>query len=167
MHRLLSILPTLFLLAACGGPPPVDPAQPLMRASFPRGGVVDVIRIETRDSLPLRAAELVAPDGTTTSATSLDAVRSPQMSGGQQTARGAWLGSRFDQNNVALPNAAADATYRSETQVLLMVSSADIPLPDPVVYRRDWANYRIRLSFAAGGGRLDTREIAAPQPPPG
>ena len=48
-----------------------------------------------------------------------------------------------------MPNG-ADATYRSETQVLMMVSTADIPLPDPVVYRRDWANYRIRLGFDAG-----------------
>jgi hypothetical protein len=167
MRRLLSILPCLLLLAACdGGPPPISPAQPVMQASFPRGGIADVIKIDTRDALPLRAAELVAPDGTRTPATALDAVRAPRVSGGQQTLKSPWLNSRFDEEPVALPNG-ADATYRSETQVLVMVSTADIPLPDPVVYRRDWANYRIRLGFDAGNGRLETREIAAPAPPPG
>jgi hypothetical protein len=46
------------------------------------------------------------------------------------------------------------------------VSTADIALPDPVAYRRDWARYRIRLVFGTAPGELETREIAAPEPPP-
>jgi hypothetical protein len=46
------------------------------------------------------------------------------------------------------------------------VSTADIPLPDPVAYRRDWRKYRIRLTFGTLPGEIETHEIAAPEPPP-
>ena len=47
-----------------------------------------------------------------------------------------------------------------------MLSTAEITLPDPVAYRRDWAGYKIRLGFAAGGSQLQIRVIGAPAPPP-
>jgi len=50
---------------------------------------------------------------------------------------------------------------------LLMVSTAEITLPDPVAYRRNWQNYHIRVSFGAGDNQADVRDIAAPEPPPG
>jgi hypothetical protein len=65
-----------------------------------------------------------------------------------------------------VPGAQIDPTVRSRNTLRLMVSTADIPLPDPVAYRRDWEKYRVRLSFGLGGGELDVREIAAPTPPP-
>ena len=52
-------------------------------------------------------------------------------------------------------------------QLLAMVSRADIPLPDPVAYRRDWRNWRIRLGFGTPPEELQTFEIPAPEPPPG
>jgi hypothetical protein len=171
MRRLLSLLPCLVLLACSNytfdlGPPPAAPADELMRASFPRGGVTNVIRIDVRDPLPLRAAELVAPDGVITAASSLDAVRAPQASSGQETQKAPWLNSRFDQDNPVLPNGAPMAAFRTDTQTLLMLSTAEITLPDPVAYRRDWAGYKIRLGFAAGGSQLQIRVIGAPAPPP-
>ena len=48
-----------------------------------------------------------------------------------------------------------------------MVSNASIPLPDPVAYGRDWRSYRIRLSFGDPPGEVETRELDAPEPPPG
>ncbi|HEX6442374.1 MAG TPA: hypothetical protein VF007_09330, partial [Stellaceae bacterium] len=60
----------------------------------------------------------------------------------------------------------ANATLRSQTRLLTTVSSATIPLPDPVAYRRDWTRYRLRLSFGTPPGAVETREIAAPEPPP-
>jgi hypothetical protein len=51
-------------------------------------------------------------------------------------------------------------------QVLAVLSQAEIPLPDPIAYRRDWANYRVRLSFGIAPGEIETREIPAPAPPP-
>src|SRR5208282_198658 len=46
-------------------------------------------------------------------------------------------------------------------------ATAPIPLPDPVEYRRDWRNYRIRLSFGNSPDEVETREVTAPEPPPG
>ena len=37
-----------------------------------------------------------------------------------------------------------------------MVSRADIPLPDPVAYRRDWRDWRVRLTFGTPPGELET-----------
>jgi hypothetical protein len=45
-----------------------------------------------------------------------------------------------------------------------MTASAEISLPDPVLYRRDWQHYKIRLTFG-GTGTPDIRELAAPAPP--
>ena len=47
-----------------------------------------------------------------------------------------------------------------------MVSRAEIPLPDPVAYRRDWRDWRIRLTFGTPPSDVTTTEIAAPEPPP-
>jgi hypothetical protein len=55
---------------------------------------------------------------------------------------------------------------RSQVQVLAVLSQAEIPLPDPVAYRRDWATYRVRLTFGTPPSELESREVAAPAPPP-
>ena len=68
---------------------------------------------------------------------------------------------------LALPNAQAGAALYSNQQLLAMVSRADIPLPDPVAYRRDWRDWRVRLAFGTPPGELQTFVIAAPEPPPG
>ena len=67
---------------------------------------------------------------------------------------------------LALPNAHAGAALYSNQQLLAMVSRADIPLPDPVAYRRDWRDWRVRLTFGTPPGELETLVIAAPEPPP-
>jgi len=165
MRRLLMIVPSLFVLAACAdAPPPAAGPQPGVRASFPPGSVVNVIRIDALDPAPLRKAALIAPDGTATEATSLDVDANPQTLGGQYSLRDPW---RNAMGNVTdpLPNGTIDPVVRSRTQLLLTISTADIALPDPVAYRRDWANYKIRLSFAGPGQQPETRDIPAPQPP--
>ena len=58
------------------------------------------------------------------------------------------------------------AALQGQEQLLAMVSNAQISLPDPVAYRRDWANYRIRLTFGTPPGAIETQEIPAPAPPP-
>ena len=79
MSRRRSILSILWfiLLAACGdsGPAPVPSDQ--IRASFPRGGVVDVIEVDTVNHLPLRSAALIAPDGQVTQTSYLAVNPSP------------------------------------------------------------------------------------------
>lgn len=168
MRRCLMILPSLLLLAACiGGPPPAPLPQQSVRASFPPHGIANVIRIEAVDSLPLRSAELVAPDGTATKAQWLDVSANPQTIGGQRALSDPWRTGVLSANGInPLPSGPVDTAYRSETQLFLTISTAEIALPDPVVYQRDWQQYRIRLGFGAPGGQIDTREIAAPAPPP-
>jgi hypothetical protein len=170
MRRFLPLLLPLLLIGACqdgGGTPPLPLAQ--VTAGFPRGAVVDAVQVDAIDPLPLRAAELVAPDGSATPASSIDVVRDPGSSTGQRAAEAAWQDPVSGSSVVAaltMPNAEAGAALRSRTQLLTTVSSATIPLPDPVAYRRDWTRYRIRLSFGTPPGVVDTREIAAPAPPP-
>ena len=169
MRRFWMILPSLIVLAACAdAPPPSSGVQQGVRASFPPGGVAGVIRVDALDTLPLRTAELVAPDGTATPASSLDANPNPQTISGQAAIADPWRSSMLGANGInPLPSGAPDPLVRSRTLLLLTVSTADIALPDPVAYRRDWATYRIRLGFGAAGNRLDIREIPAPPPPPG
>jgi hypothetical protein len=66
-----------------------------------------------------------------------------------------------------LPNTQFAAPVNAQDRLLLMVSTAEITLPDPVAYRRNWQNYHIRVSFGAGDNQADVRDIAAPEPPPG
>lgn len=167
MRRSLLIFPSLVALAACTDAPPPGGDIPLqgVAASFPLGAVANVIRVDAREAEPLRAAELVAPDGSTTPANWLDVDSNPQRLTGQDAVADPWRSSGLGTNGINPLPTAPPNFVRSQNQLLLMVSTADIPLSDPVAYRQDWGKYKIRLSFAAGD-QLDVREIPAPAPPP-
>ena len=162
------ILPSLVMLAACAdAPPPVGPPQPHVSASFPPGGVVDVIKVDVLDREPLRTAELVAPDGGTTPASFLNVNANPTRLSGQAAIGDPWRPSMLSSNgNNPLPTGRIDPGLRGDSALLTMAATADITLPDPVAYRRDWAAYKIRLGFQGAGDQLDVREIPAPTPPP-
>jgi hypothetical protein len=161
LRRLLLIPPSLFFLVSCaGGPPPTPLPGPHVTVGFPPGSVVNVITVEVVDTQPLRAAELVAPDGTATPASWLDLNRKIQANNGQYAVDN---NVSFANAGSVLPNTASDAAYQSHSELLLMTANAEIPLPDPVVYRRDWQHYKIRLSFGAPSAP-EIREIAAPAP---
>ncbi len=171
MRRFWIILPSLIVLAACANAPPPGSGAPQqgVTASFPPGGVVGVIKIAALDPAPAaRGRRLVAPDGTESAASSLDVDANPQnRSADRARSPIPWRPSMLGSNGInPLPSGVTDPTVRSRNQLLLTVSTADITLPDAVAYRRDWANYKIRLNFAGPGDSLDTREIPAPQPPP-
>src|SRR5437870_8045164 len=86
MRGVVSLLLAAILLAACAdsGLPPVTDQ---IRARFPPGGVVDVIEVDAIDRLPLRKAELVAPDGQTTPASRSDEHTSELQSRGHLVCR--------------------------------------------------------------------------------
>jgi hypothetical protein len=163
--------PIVLSLAACGdlAPPPAGaPAQ--VRASFPPGGLVDTIRIDAVERLPLRAVLLVAPDGATSPGDTPDVVDGPQVRTGQFAANNPWQSAQLgaDAASAAFSPAhtQAMAGLQSREELLAMVSTANLPLPDPVAYRRDWTHYRIRLIFGTPPNTADIRDIAAPEPPP-
>ena len=152
------------------GPLPPGPATPRaqLRAGF--GGLVDTIEVSAIEPMPLREAALIAPDGTTVPATYINVTDNPSLATGTWSLSNRW-GEAAGSNNalaaLALPNMQAGAALRANEQLLAMVSRADIPLPDPVAYRRDWRNWRIRLGFGTPPAELQTFEIPAPEPPPG
>jgi hypothetical protein len=176
MRRVLPILLPLFFVTACDGVvalPPGPPGPPglnaQLRASFPRGGVADTIAVEAIERLALRAAELVAPNGIAIAAGYIDVAASPRFAAGQSVAGDPWRGALLGGGSaatLAMPDGQAGAALYSQQQLLATVSTAEIALPDPVAYRRDWARYRIRLVFGTPPGEVETREIAAPEPPP-
>lgn len=180
MRRVLAILLPLVFVAGCdaaapaGGPEPLPPGTVAtgadLRVWFPPRGLVDTIEIDAVERLPLHAAQLIAPDGTVTAASSISATATPTIAAGQWEA-----GHPFDAPvaigassllSVAGPPGPAATAVFAQKQVLATLSTADIPLPDPVVYRRDWQHYRLRLTFGTPPAAVETRDIAAPEPPP-
>ena len=169
MHRALTIL-TIVLLVACAdeGLPPLAGDQVHVR--FPAGGVVDVIEVDAVNRLPLRKAELIAPDGMATPATYLNVNSSPSVTSYPALPNRAYAGDIFGVGNSAagVPlSALTGGAPQQSAAFFAMFASASIPLPDPVEYRRDWQSYRIRLSFGDAPGEVETREVDAPEPPPG
>ena len=172
MRRLVLAVSALLALGACAAgdaAPPQASATPELQIGFPSGGLSDTIAITAVDRLPLRAAELVAPDSARVPANWIDVNARPRAATGQWIAGNPWETTLAGSNAAAAltsPNAEVNAALRSQVQVLATISQAEIPLPDPVAYRRDWANYRIRLTFGMSSSEVETREVAAPEPPP-
>ncbi len=172
--RVAAAILALPLLGGCGdaGLSPLPTDQ--VRARFPPGGVVDVIEVDAVDRLPLRKAELIAPDGQATPASSLNVNPSPSQTFYQEFSSGPYAGSgNYPDNAFGVGKIGSGALFpaqigapQTRAELLAMLSTASIPLLDAVAYRREWRSYRIRLSFGDPPGEVETREIAAPGPPP-
>jgi predicted small lipoprotein YifL len=161
MRRTLTLAP-LLLLAACGGSGPAPLPVDQVTATFPPHGIANVIVIDATDRLPLRAATLIAPDGSTIPADGIDVNARPRSN--------YTLGTRTDPTHSGMGDVIQTGpppipSVQSEGQLLTTISNASITLPDPVAYRRDWQQYRIRLDFGTPPGAVETQEIAAPEPP--
>jgi hypothetical protein len=156
------------LLAGCfGGPPPASLPVVELKVGFPPGGLADVIVIDAADRLPLHSAELIAPDGAATASTDVLANQAPLFATGQYAATDPWkTGLTGGAGRETISAGQTGAALRTQAKLLSIVSNASIPLPDPPAYRRDWQHYRIRLQFGLPPGEVETREIAAPEPPP-
>lgn len=171
MRRLMLLFLACLALGACtpGDAAPPEAAPVGLQVGFAPGGLADTISISVLDRLPLHAAELIAPDGGITPANWIEANARPRAATGQWVANNPWEGTLAGTDAAAAlttRNAEVNAALRSQVQVLAVLSQAEIPLPDPVAYRRDWSNYRLRLSFGIPPSEIEAREIAAPAPPP-
>jgi hypothetical protein len=165
--RAAAFLLPLALVAACapeGGLAPLPTDQ--VRARFPPGGVVNSIEIDAVDRLPLRAAELVSPDGQATPASYLHVNPSPSVTFYQRQIDTPYDGNIFGIRGVAPVPAVVTGAPQGDAQLLAMVSTASIPVPDEIAYRRDWRSYRIFLSFGDLAGEAERRVLPAPEPPP-
>jgi hypothetical protein len=161
----------LALAAACAGgesglaPLPADQ----VRARFPPGGVIDAIQIDAVDRLPLRSAELIAPDGEATAASYLHVDPSPSVTFYQRFVDSPYAGNSFGVGNITAGapfSADLSGAPQANARLLAMVSIASIPLPDEIAYRREWRSYRIFLSFGDLAGEVERRVLPAPEPPP-
>ena len=166
--RLVLCLPLLLLLlAACGrGGLPSLPAD-RVDASFPPHDLANVIVVDALTRLPLRRAELVAPDGATTASGPIIVEPAPSATSYQAIASRPYGGSLagIGAPQSMLPSAPG-AAPQTESRLLEMHATASIALPDPVAYRRDWRHYHIRLLFGTPPAPVESRVIPAPAPPP-
>jgi len=168
--RIVSCLLTVFLFAGCADENglrrlPIDQ----IRARFPPGGVVDVIEVDAINRLPLRSAELIAPDGQATPASYLNVSPSPSVAYSQGFSNGPYAGNAFGVSNLASGapfSAEIVGGPQTSAQLLAIVSTASITLPDEIGYRRDWRSYRIFLSFGDLPSEVERRVLPAPEPPP-
>jgi hypothetical protein len=176
MKRAAGLLALLLLLAACPGTGPTPLPNDQISADFPPGGIASQIEITAIDRLPMRGAQLIAPDGHVTPAILVTANPAPTDIFTQQSLGATYAASNFGATRIGsggLTNIAPNpvtpkpvgAAPQTETRVLAIVSTASIQLPDPVAYSREWQRYRIRLRFGTPP-EVETREIAAPSPPP-
>jgi hypothetical protein len=155
-------------LAGCGGGLAPLPTEQVT-AGFPPHGIADTIRIDATDRLALREAGLIAPDGKATRATTIDVRPTPSVTTSQNLGNDPYAGDVFGVGNIGPPAALpvpAGGAPQTRTQLLLMLSTADILLPDPVAYRRDWIRWHIRLVFGIPPTTV-IRDIPAPAPPAG
>ncbi|MBV9861579.1 MAG: hypothetical protein JO267_05470 [Alphaproteobacteria bacterium] len=155
-------------LAACEDGAPVPVLTEGVRVGFPPGGIADQITIEAVDRLPLRAAELIAPDGAATPAISIDVNARPSLEQGQSVANDPYRGFLGGQGSLASltpREPVVGAALRGESELLTTISNAAIPIADPVAYRRDWPHYRIRVRFGTPPGEVRDAELEAPEPP--
>jgi hypothetical protein len=165
--RAAAFLLMLAVVSACaseGGLAPLPTDQ--VRARFPPGGVVNSIEIDAVDRLPLRTAELVAPDGQATPASYLHVSASPSVTFYQREIDTPYEGNVSGIHGSALVPGVVTGAPQGDAQLLAMVSTASIPLPDEIEYRRDWRSYRIFLSFGDLAGEVERRVLPAPEPPP-
>jgi hypothetical protein len=165
--RAAAFLLTLALVAGCApesGLPPLPSDQ--VRARFPPGGVVNSIEVDAIDRLPLRTAELVSPDGQATPASYLHVNPSPGVTFYQRQIDTPFEGNLFGIDNLAPVPAVVTGAPQGDARLLEMVSTASIPVPDEIEYRRDWRSYRIFLSFGDLAGEVERRILPAPEPPP-
>jgi hypothetical protein len=168
--RTACLVLSLFFLAACGaaGLPPLPTHR--VSASFPppslvNTGPADVIVVDALDRLPLRRAELVAPDGRITPAGAIEVNPAPGFRKYQAPAAfpygGAFSGVGPREELLPVPVGAAP---QIDSRLLAMHSIATIALPDPAAYARDWRRYRIRLTYGTPPAPLESETIAAPAP---
>jgi hypothetical protein len=165
--RAAPFLLTLALVAACApesGLPPLPTDQ--VRARFPPGGVVNSIEIDAIDRLPLRTAELVSPDGQATPASYLHVNPSPTVAFYQRRIDTPYEGNFSGIGSIAPVPGMVSGAPQGDAKLLAMASTASIPVPDEIGYRRDWRSYRIFLSFGDLAGEVERRVLPAPEPPP-
>jgi hypothetical protein len=146
---MLGLVSAILVVAACAGDDVPWGGAPSEAASARFEGLSDVIVVTVIDRLPLRSAELVAPDGERVAAYSLDVRSSPVVAPSQETA-------------IFM---ASPGVPRQVTRLGAMSSTALIQLPDPTRYAKGWRDWRVELSIGDPGEAGREVTLPAPKPP--
>ena len=168
MRAAAAIFLCLFV-AGCGdeGLPPLPVMH--VEAGFPKFGIANVIVVDAVDRLPLTDATLLAPDGRTSPASDIEVRNSPVTGSQRLLGSGAFSGEVFATAASPTPNTGTPeflgGAPQSTSRLLAAMSTASLPISDPVGYARNWRQYKIRLTFGRPPGEVETRVIAAPAPP--
>jgi hypothetical protein len=163
MRRLLFGL--VLLLAACSSPGPAPPPPGTASAAF---AGPDLIKVVVSDYVPARQVELIGPLGVLP-AQAIDTTRDPYYgSSGYGSSVGIGLGAGgggrggfgFGGIGLGLPLSAPSAPAYG-----LVVSTAQLRLPDPQSYAANWQSSQLRIVLGdPPNQRILT--IPAPAPPP-
>jgi hypothetical protein len=143
-----------------GGGLPPDTAT----ARFAPGAEADVIHVRVSDRRAVREATLVGPGGIAQPAFTLQAGAAAQGYQPRSTAPSVDMrlgGSRSGSETAFLPGGGSVSTFGGQ-----IASFAEIRVPDPILYRQTWRDWRIRIRLGdppAGA----TVELPAPRPSPG
>ena len=130
---------------------------------------MNAIQVDATDRLPLRTAELLAPDGEATPASYLHVSPDPGVTYYQRFFNTPYVGNAVGVTDTAVgipASAGVGGAPQGSVHLLAMVSTASIPIPDEIAYRRDWRSYRIFLSFGDVAGEVERQVLPAPEPPP-
>ena len=109
-------------------------------------------------------------DGQATAASYLHVSDDPGVTYYQRFFISPYVGNAMGIGNLAVgPSVSLEfgGAPQGSIRLLAMVSTASIPLPDEIAYRRDWRSYRIFLSFGDLAGEVERQVLPAPEPPPG
>ncbi len=157
----------LALLTGCGGGGPAPLPTGAVRAYFPKGAVADTIEVDAIDRLALRRADLVAPDGQTTAALSIAARPAPSdatllLPTGAEGGGGfgTWRPRRKSAECGGGRRRGADAKPALRDRVECHDRAPPTRWPIVGLGRRS-----DRLRFG-DPPKAESREIAAPEPPP-
>ena len=126
----------------------------------------DLLLIEVRDDDPVRAARLVAPDGSGVEAHAIDTERRSRGGGGGGFYPSVGVGVGGGSNSgvstgvgIGFPIfGGGGGRAREEFQ-----SVARIRLPDVAAYRANWQKYEVRVTLGEGA---DEHEVVIPAPEP-
>lgn len=157
----------LLLLSSCAAPEPLPPS---LRAGFVAGSAV--IEVQARDPLPLRAAELLLPDGAVVAAEELaSTLPPPPPRPGEPRDAGVGVGvvggSRSGVDTAVVVSLPVDfgGLFRRRRPPELIESRARFAISDLGAYRMAWPAARLRLTLGDTPGPTRVVELPAPAPP--
>lgn len=156
----------LLLVSSCAAPERLPPS---LRAGFVAGSAV--IEVQARDPLPLRAAELLLPDGAVLTAGELASTLPPPPRPSEPLDAGVGVGvvggSRGGVDTAVLVSLPVDFSglFRRRRPPELIESRARFAISDLGAYRLAWPAARLRLTLGDPPGPTRVVELPAPPPP--